>query len=215
MNHYGVKLGNKHSYYDFGLIMQSVTIGLPKPKIEKVSVPGKDGDIDVSTALAGRICYGNRDIAISFILPFNPSDWLRKTSIISNYIHGKNIKIIFDSDREFYYEGICSVETFESSEKKTNVVIKCDAKPYKIKIYPQEAKTQVFGYTALTLQNLAMETIPDINVSVDMNIEFKGKTYQLRAGNNRINEIKFDEGENILKVTGNGLIEIKYRVGEI
>lgn len=40
----GVTFGTKHSYRDFGLILSSKDISLPKPKTKTVEVPGA-GDV--------------------------------------------------------------------------------------------------------------------------------------------------------------------------
>ena len=38
----GVKFDSKHSYDDFGLILSSKSVPLPKPKTESVTVPGSE-----------------------------------------------------------------------------------------------------------------------------------------------------------------------------
>lgn len=212
MNHYGVLVDKKHSYHDFGLIMQSVTIGLPKPNIEKISIPGRDGELDLSTTLTGEMTYKNREISISFIFTKDEEFWLRKISEVSNYVHGRKIKIKFDSDKEYYYEGLCEVETVDTEFGNPIIVIKCDAFPYKIK--EMKALAQVNGSTTLRLLNLRMRTIPKIYSSVAMTLEYKSKTYQLKSGNNKFNDLMFDSGENIVKINGNGSIEISYKAGD-
>lgn len=63
----GVMFGNKHSYRDFGLILSSKTIPLPKPKTDLINVPGADGSIDLSTVLTdGDVKYENRSITCKF-----------------------------------------------------------------------------------------------------------------------------------------------------
>ena len=39
----GVRFGTKHSYDDFGLVLQKKDLSLPEPKTEKIEVTGRNG----------------------------------------------------------------------------------------------------------------------------------------------------------------------------
>ena len=62
----GVNFGNKHSYTDFSLIMTGRKIGLPSPQINEITIPGRDGTIDITEALDGEVHYGPRTINLTF-----------------------------------------------------------------------------------------------------------------------------------------------------
>ena len=40
----GVRFGTKHSYNDFGLVLQKKDLSLPEPKTEKIEVTGRNGE---------------------------------------------------------------------------------------------------------------------------------------------------------------------------
>ena len=42
----GVRFGTKHSYDDFGLVLQKKDLSLPEPKTEKIEVTGRNGGTD-------------------------------------------------------------------------------------------------------------------------------------------------------------------------
>ena len=53
---YGVTLGGKHTYRDWGLLPKTrPTIAPPKVRTNYVDVPGLDGALDLSEALTGRV----------------------------------------------------------------------------------------------------------------------------------------------------------------
>ena len=50
----GVRFGTKHSYDDFGLVLQKKDLSLPEPKTEKIEVTGRNG----GTVMLGWIVAG-------------------------------------------------------------------------------------------------------------------------------------------------------------
>ena len=106
----GVKIGEKHSYDDFGLILSSKVINPPEPKTNEVEVPLRDGSIDLTQALTDEVKYKDREIQLTFSVIDSRKTWHDKISAIENYLHGQRMKIIFDEDPEFYYIGKVSVD---------------------------------------------------------------------------------------------------------
>ena len=94
----GVTIGDKHSS-EFNLILVSKTISAPEVQTKKVSVPGRNGDINLSTVLTGDVRYKNRSITMKFINKDVKYDdipiW---KSEIENYLHGQKMRIVFDDD---------------------------------------------------------------------------------------------------------------------
>ena len=58
----GIKFGEYHSYEEWGLMLISITIGLPEPKTVLIDIPGGDGVLDLSESLTGRMQYGTRKL---------------------------------------------------------------------------------------------------------------------------------------------------------
>ena len=58
----GVMIGEKHSIKDWGLIMTSKVISPPVPQLNMVSVPLRDGSLDLTESLTGDVKYNDRNI---------------------------------------------------------------------------------------------------------------------------------------------------------
>ena len=75
---YGVTLGGKHTYRDWGLLPKTrPTIAPPKVRTNYVDVPGLDGALDLSEALTGRVGYQTRDFSAEFIVIDARNRWTR------------------------------------------------------------------------------------------------------------------------------------------
>ena len=51
----GVTFGDKHSFDDFGIYLTSKTINPPEPQTNTISVPLRDGSIDLTESLTKRL----------------------------------------------------------------------------------------------------------------------------------------------------------------
>lgn len=230
----GVKFDSKHSYDDFGLILSSKSVPLPKPKTESVTVPGSDGELDLSTALTdGEVKFNNRTLTFKFSLLTKSRTWEGIKSAISNYLHGKKMKIILDVDKAFYYVGRCTVDPFSESKKGATMTIKVDAEPYKYDIQDSTEdwvwdsfnfetgiiynlkEISVTPSTEIIIPSRRMKVVPVITVSSAMDVVFNGVTYGLSEGDNRVLSIIFSEGENKLTFSGTGTVTIKFRGGSL
>ena len=213
----GVLFDEKHSYSDFGLILNSKDISFPEPKLYIVDVPCADGSLDLSTALTGGdIKYQNRKIKLDFsvLKPWNELEILRST--IANHLHGKTVKVIFDADYEFFYSGRCKITSFKTDTIPATLTIEVDAEPYKFNIEETVISETVSGSKTIYIDEQLMKVVPTITVSSDMTVTYKTKLHQLFTGDNIIPEIMLSSSENNeLMFSGNGVVTIKFRGGEL
>ena len=213
----GVLFNEKHSYSDFGLVLNSKDISLPEPKTYIIDVPCADGSLDLSTALTGGdIKYQNRTIKLDFTIlkPWNQLESLK--SIIANHLHGKVMKVIFDADFDFFYTGRCRISNFNTSTVPATLTIEVDAEPYKFNIEETVISETVSGTKTIYIDEQKMKVVPTITVSTDMTLTYKTKMFQLHTGENIIPEIMLSSAEdNELLFTGSGNVTIKFRGGEL
>lgn len=129
----GVTFGAYHSYKDWKLILAETEIGLPAVKTTTVDIPGTDGVLDLTEAIAGRVCYENRTLAFTFVTSdsLTGATWAELLSGISGAVHGQRLDIILDDDPDWKYTGRVTLDSFATSRVKHTVVIKCDCSPYK------------------------------------------------------------------------------------
>lgn len=229
----GVTIGEKHSYNDWGLILSSKIISPPKPKLNQISVPVRDGTIDLTETLTEDIKFEDRMISLTFSVVDKRKTWAEKISDIENYIHGKRMKIVCDDDPAFYYIGRVSVDNWNSDGRVGKLVVKCTVEPFKYDIVSSAVDWEwdifdfeqgiinetgeliVDGIRAITLICRRKRMYPIFTASAAMKVKFDGVTYNLPAGSNKIYDIFLCEGENELTFTGNGTISIDYIGGSL
>jgi len=132
----GVRFDGLHSYYDFGLWMASRPVyGNPNPKINKVEVPGADGDLDMTEANSGEVKYTNRAMVLTFAAMVDIDEQADFMARIMSQLHGKRIeRIVFDENPEWYFSGRASVSFSDVESWRLQCVIEVDAAPYAMRI---------------------------------------------------------------------------------
>ena len=210
----GVTFDNYHSYDDFSLILNSKEIEAPSPKTETVDIPGGDGVIDLTEAF-GEVKFKNRKITLNFSTIVPQSQFLELFSKIQNKIHGRKMKIILDSDPEFWYYGRITVDKWKADKNIGKITIECDCEPYKYKLYETIRTEIITGSITLAFANLRKTVSPKITLSNSAEILFNGVTYDLSVGTYCSPDIVFTMGNNLMTKTGNTAITVEYQEGEL
>lgn len=208
-----------HTGKDLELIMSEKKIGMPAPRISKVEMLDRDGDLDLSEVLRGRVSYKNRTLSFTFICTHPQVTWWYLQMIFSNYIHGKRMKIV-DPDRPFYaYIGRCELQepTF-IGEAIMFLTVTVDAEPYALYLTESTQQSSVSAGSIVTVHlSGSMPTAPKITVSDDMTIKFGDFSTALVGGSTyEIPEIMLEPGDNEIEILeGTGTITFKYQEGAI
>lgn len=229
----GIKFGTKHSYRDFGMYLSKKEISLPKAKTEKVSVTGKDGDIDLTEALGDDVRFENRILKFTFTI-IDSKKWAQSLSAVANYLHGQKMQIIMDADPQYYYYGRCSINQFETNKATGTIVIECDVAPYKTEVNGpyepwqwdpfsfvdgviRDSEITVTNSATVNLINKRKIVSPTFICSKAMTVTFGGTTYNLTSGENKVLDIRLQEGDNpvIFKCSGTGTVKIRYKGGSL
>ncbi len=139
----GVSFDGLHCQKDLGMLLAQKEIGLPETQTNYIEVPGRNGSIDFTEALSGKIAYRDRIITLTFVTCKNVSkeEWPVFLSNVLNSIHGRKMKIIFDDDPDNYYYGRCEVSEFQTSWGKQTVVVECTCEPYKYDVADPSVKS--------------------------------------------------------------------------
>lgn len=228
----GVKFGNKHSYEDFGLILQKKDLSLPKPKTEKVEVTGRNGAIDLTESLVDEVTFENRSITFTFVVLNGLLCWLKALSELTNYLHGRKMQIILDADKTFYYYGRCTVNEFKSDRRLATIVVECDCEPFKIEVNGAGMpwlwdtfsfvngiihlnEVTVSGTKTVNLLNRRKVVSPTFTCSAAMTVTHEGTRYSLPKGKTTVYDIRLQEGDNSVTFTGNGTVKIEYKGGSL
>lgn len=110
------------------------TIASPGVATNFVSIPGRDGSVDMSSFLVNRPVYGDRTGSFEFYVDNDHEYWITIRSKMMAYLHGKRMKMVFEDDPGWYWEGRFAVETWKSGANFSQVTINYTVSPYKMKI---------------------------------------------------------------------------------
>lgn len=228
-------LNGKHTYYDYGLYVTNTSpIAPPEAKTQYIEVPGRNGEIDLSEALTGYTIYKNREITLELGGKKPANQWPSFISDFLNEIHGKQVKVVFDDNKDFYYIGRATVQSgYEIGCEVAKFTVKISAEPYKYSakstaepwiwdlfnfingVIRSYREIQVNGTLKYRIVGSEMPVIPIIIASADMKVVFEGVTYDLQAGKNKIYDIVLLNNEYELTFQGSGTVSIDYKVGRL
>ena len=205
----------KSAYDEWNIVLTKADIPLPEPKTSLVEIKGADGVLDLSEVLTGDILYNNRTITLTFEM-MDDTDYYDLISNISNYLHGKKVTISLTNDEDYYYVGRASINQWQCIKRKGIIVITVDAEPYKYSVTETTMIVNVVNQTkTITLQNSRKRVCPILNVTGTITLTISGVNYKLAEGKQQLSNFKLVEGNNVVKVSGNGTLTITYRQGEL
>ena len=138
---YSATLNGKHTYTDYGLYVTNTNpVEPPEVKAEYIEVPGRNGQIDLTEALTGYTVYNNRQIVLELGGRKRSQEWPGFMSNFLNDLHGKPVKVIFDNDPSYYYQGRATVESdYEKGNEIARFTLTINAEPYK---YSNQSTTE-------------------------------------------------------------------------
>lgn len=228
----GVLIGDKHTFNDWCLIWSDAIISLPEQHTSIVSVPYRDGDLDLTSQICPHLKYKNRNLQLKFVIDDRDiRKWHILYSNISNYVHGSVHKVILDTDEKFFYYGRCSCEIEKTDAVISRFIINVNCDPYKYEIYGgidkwvwytfdfrtdiiREYKDLIVdGELKLTIPGRKKQVTPKFECSEQLVLNYGGGKYNLSKGKSIVPEISLGEGEHILTFEGKAKVSIDYRGG--
>jgi len=213
---YGITFGNKHSKTDWDIILTKVNINQPKPVRYTVTVPGRNGTLDLTASVTPDIKYEDRNLSFAFQLRGDPDTWDAKIQTIMAYVHGKRMHVILDSDPSWYWDGFCTVSWATLENGMGNITINVVASPYKLKNVITERDVELTGTEQeITLANSRMRVSPIIETDAEITVEFDDLTLTLAAGIWTNTGIILEEGNNTITLNGTADVTISYREGAL
>lgn len=223
-----------HTFRDLGLKWVSMEIGVPEPITQYVQIPGSNNYIDRMDAIKvnNEPIFGRRNLTAGFDAEGRMEEWETKISILSNFLNGQTVKMVLDTDPQFFYRGVAHVETVKDEYTDCEYSIILDAEPYKYDILlstddwlwdPFNFQTGIIVYASklrvsnstVTIPGGEASTIPEIIVhsmsTSTLKVQHNGRTYDLKDGRNRFPQIRVGKTDTALAFTGTGVVSIEYR----
>lgn len=210
-----VKFNDIDSYSDWGIILIPKERPKPSPKYNYVSIPARNGDLDLTEAF-GDVFYENLSYPLEFNVIDSMNTWDSKLRTITNYLHGQQMKVTFSEDPDYYYLGRVTVNELSSDKSVGILSLECNFEPYKYKHNLTTISYEASMGNTYNFTNGRMKVIPTITLSEAMTITFNSGSYSLNAGSHKVLNIQFKEGINTIGVTtGAGTLSCEYREGDL
>lgn len=206
-----VTFGDKHSYRDWGLITNSIEIGIPSAKTSYIDIPGGHGTLDLSAAFGG-VKYSDR--TLTFVFTMLHTDPVKKSHIL-NYLHGTRLDIVIDDDSEYYYKGRCTASAFDNDKTVSILTVQAACDPFKYKKAVTVHKQPVTGEGSFILPCDRMQTCPTITADSAFILQYNGIAYEISAGTCKVLDVQLTEGYNRFNASGTGTLIFTYQEGSI
>jgi phage-related protein len=213
----GVQFGDFHTADDWNLIMHEKIVSPPVPKTNYVSVPGRDGDLDLTEALSGVVNYQDRNASYTFLLTDGThADRVELISQIIGVLHGQRVRIIDTDDYPDYYMiGRLSVTDVSNSNAYGILKIEAVCQPWRYAINQKSKAVTVAasdGNVSVTMTNNGYKTVaPTLTVTGTIMLKYGTTTTTLSAGTYILAGLRFTPGVNTVTVAGTGSITISYQ----
>lgn len=229
----GARIENKHTS-EWGLGLTDYQIDLPSPKVAIIDIPYGDGSLDLTNYMTGSYTtFGPRPIALTFLAIESYERFETVVSSIANYIHGQRVKIILDTDRDFYYIGRLTISREKTDKVTGEITLTGDCDPYKYERYSSlepwmwdtfnfetgiirnYKDLEVNGKLALLIPGRKKAVAPVFDCSQQLDVIYNGLAYTLPKGKSTVTDIALGEGEHELTFIGHGVVSVEYRGGSL
>ena len=218
----GILFGNIHSYRNLDLVLSAVEITPAIPKENYVEIKGGHGSLDLTEA-HGEVKYGDRqgckfDFTINSPEDGSSERFEAKKTEVSNALNGKYFeRIILDKDSGYFYSGRCAVSEYLSDKALSQIVVTARLKPWKLKVAETVAYFTLTGTEiTISLKNARKPVVPTIECTSDnTKVVFGNHEITMNEGTHKFLDICLTEGDNVLKVSGNGGITFTYQEGDL
>lgn len=198
----------------YGLIVAPYEIPAPPVQTNYVSVPGRDGSLDMSETF-GHVIYGDRVIYLTL---FAVGDYSTRVSNFLNAVHGARMSIVFDKDSTHYYQGRVEISGIEKRDGYCAISVTITAEPYKYD--NSETTVTINGTGRTTLSNGKMPVVPTVvctaETTLSITVNLHVTTITLSAGTHIVPELALSPNGSLrVNVTSEGKTTFKYRKGWI
>lgn len=188
---------------------------VPEAQAENVTIPLRDGFLNLTPMLSSEIHYNSRTITIGLELRSFRAEWATYWSQLIRDLHGKEVKISRSEDPNYYYIGTAAVGPIEDHGSTAGVTITVEAQPFKrTEAFVDNRNISVSGTTTYTVHNQFMRGYPIWKASASgMTVTLNGETWVLPQGESEAFGMYFSEGDNVLTLKGSGTLGLRWRGG--
>lgn len=144
------------------------SIGEAVPRFEFVDVPYRDGTLDMTESVSGKVKYADRDLSFPMLIVSDtPQNDYHE---VARLFHGKRCKITLQGE-EYYYEGRVSIGKLETKNYTWQFNLTMDAHPYRMKDY----SNVITSLSPANIVNSGISTVPTLFVNDVATVDVIGK----------------------------------------
>ena len=214
---------------DFGLKLLGMELGTPAVRKSTVTIPGRNGALDLTEAITGFPLYDNATHKLTF--DFRDGTYDERVSVSSDLrgkIHGRRLPVVIGND-SYYYDARVSVDSSKLNQQYSQVVVTLDAAPYKLarKTSLDDWEWDSFNFETDIIRDYKNIQVPGelvvigdvmptgcvFEASAAVTVMYDGKRYQLPKGRSTVPDILIMEGEHTMSFSGSGTVSVEYRGG--
>ena len=120
-----------NTWTDWHLIPTSrQSVVAPQHNAQLISIPGRNGSLDISDYLTGGPTFGDRAGSWEFYVDNGHEYWMSIKYKIFDFLHGKRLKCVLEDDPAYYYIGRFNVN-WKDGPNWSSVTINYTLEPYK------------------------------------------------------------------------------------
>ena len=215
--YYGMQINGVDTLEEYGLILGAdLEINAPALRSTRVTIPGRDGSLNLSYALTGAPVYEDREIsgALHKQSPDVDLDAILR-ELLTEY-QGREVDIVLPTDPDHVFRGVIQfggISGFNRGTIKWTML----AEPFRLQ--PEDTTvTKSLTSTAqtFTIANEARPAVPTITVTAETRIVYGSGTHVLSAGTHVVPDITLFAGDNELTASvtsGTGTMTLTWREG--
>lgn len=196
-----LKIGNVYSYDSYFASVRERSIGTPKRKTIKETVPFSNVTYDFS-AINGEVYYEERSLQYVFEITADSPEELETLKIaFASWVMGVMQEKLYDPFiKDYHFLATYDELSFADEEdvEKTTATVKFTAYPYKIANDTKEIVIPLYAYEeadAEILNNSSHRVTPTLNASVPVTVKVGENSYSIPSGEVRSEIAKFPQGK--------------------
>lgn len=183
-----------------------------------VEVPGRDGDLDLSTALTDGVPrYGNRTLTATFECA--EGDRLHRETLINtmvNWLDGWRLNIVLPDDPDHYLTGRVHVAKDYNDPAHARVTVTAVCDPWRYNAYETAVKLTA-GATeqeALLSNDGRRTVVPKLLIEgegASVTLKVGTASWVLTAGAYQLSDLVLNQGGAVISYSGTGTLQFTYQ----
>lgn len=185
----------------YRLAVTNYTDKPPATRTSTVSIPGRDGVLDLSEWLTGAPVFDKRTITVT-LYPVETREWsdIEQTlTLIRNFLHGRRLNFTLSWDAGYTYTGRFEVTSQTLYDETAAIKLTITADPYKSRGVMHYELDGELGKTYI-IDGPAHAVVPTITCQTRALVNINGRTVDLQPGVWINRDLELHNGKNRVTV---------------